>query len=262
MAFDPNAGDVGPTNQNTDNSAFLKQLAAALAAAGGGLAGRAIANNSGDPMTSHVPPQLSQLLDIGVQRQAYSNPLYQATVQGTHAMLPTFAKQGTALTGSLSNAIPAAPPADTGGGLGTGAKVAGSAGLAALAALLGKNGGNGGSLPLKAILDQIKKLFQHNGPTVQGNKPGTGGALTGPGAFDPNSFMGWDTTQSQPSPNVTTSESFSWPNDVLNDPSFLNSQWNGNPSDPSNGTGIGPGMQDFRQSGGGSDPTGTNWWSE
>lgn len=256
--FDPSV-DSGPVNQPVQqttpasggNNDWLKQLAAALAAAGGGLAGRAIANHSGNPLTQAVPPQLSQLLDNSVARQGYQNPLFQATTKGVYDMLPAFAKDGTSLSGSLPSTIPpsAASASGSGGGPGLGTAL-GAGGLAALAGLLGKNG-SGGAIPLQKIIDGLKKLFQ-NHRTVQGNKPNQGGALTGPG-FD-NTFTGWNDPgmnydqwpgSGNGNPNVTTDINFSYPNDVFNDPYFLNSMWNGSPSDPSGGSGVGPGMQNY-----------------
>ena len=253
MADTPTPTPAQPAQPGTD---FSKDLAKALIALAAGLGGRALSNASGNPLTRDVPPQLSQLLDLSVGRTAYQNPLFQATTQGAYAMLPTFARQGTALTGNLSNAIPAAP-ANTSGGPGLGA-IAGPAGLAALAALLGS--GSGASGNLSSIANALKKLFGSKptmpSPTVQGNKPFPGGALTGPSAYDPNAFMGW-ATPPEPTPNVTTTTDFSYPFDVLNDPYFLNSQWNGLPNDPSGRTGIGPGMGAYY--GGGSAEDNPGW---
>lgn len=251
MAFDPNAGDSGPTNQS-GNDDLMKKVMAALVAAGGGLAGRAISNSQGNPLTQAVPPQLSQLLDQSVQRQAYQNPLFQATTQGAYSMLPTFAKQGTQLSGSLSSTPPAAPASGGGGG----GAAAGGIGLAALAGLLGPGGG-GGSMDFGKILAGLKKLFSHNEKGVQGDKPYEGGALTGPTGPDPFKFLGFDpgpAPDPEPQGRVETNETFAFPNDVFNDPYLLNSFSNGMPNDPSGGTGIGPGMQDYYGSGGGSTP--------
>lgn len=61
-----------------------------LAGVGGLLGGKALA---GDPNDS-VPPQLSQLLDLAMQRATSQTPLFNATQKGFYDMLPTFAKQG------------------------------------------------------------------------------------------------------------------------------------------------------------------------
>lgn len=211
MAFDPNAGDVGPTNQTTDNSALLKQIAAALAAAGGGLAGHALSNSGGDPLTRAVPPQLSQLLDNSVARQGYQNPLFQATTQGAYAMLPTFAKTGTQLSGSLPSTLPPAAPT-SGGGVNGGA-LAGGAGMAALAALLGKGG------TMSSIINALKKLLGGGGNPGRKAPGPSGDGGSGLPSHDPfnsnnNGWNGFPTGDNgyNPSPNVNTDEFFnSWP---------------------------------------------------
>lgn len=156
------------------NSDFLKQLAAALAAAGAGIGGRAIANSQGNPLTSAVPPELSSMLQQANARQAYQNPLFQATTQGVYDMLPDFAKNGTQLSGSLPNSIPA--PSGTTGASGPGMGTAASlGGLSALLALLGSGGGGGGDLA-KAF-EAIKKKFaggQNAGGTQQVVSPNAG----------------------------------------------------------------------------------------
>lgn len=226
---------------------FFTQLAAALAAAGAGIGGKAIANAQGNPLTQAVPPQVSQLLDQSVARQAYQNPLFQATTQGVYDMLPDFAKNGTQLSGTLSNVAPAAPAQGSGGpGLGT---AAGLGGLSALAGLLGNGSSSGG--PLGPIFDAIKKLFHRNsGGTVQGNKPDAGGGLPS-GNPGTTGFTGWDPNVSDPQGNPF----------LPSDPGFY--VGGGVATDPSGGTGIGPGMQDYYNSGGGgggSEPGAEGWW--
>lgn len=207
-----------------------------------------------------APPELSQLLAQSRDRVAYQNPLFQAVTQMAYAGLPTYARQGTQLSGSLSNVAPLAPT-PTPGGIGPGtAGILGGLGGAALNAL--GSGGSGGGGALGALISGIKKLLASKPTTVQGNKPYPGGALTGGGqpalylfpgmagneGIDPNRWPGGG-------PSVTTNESYGFPNDILNDPYFLNSLSNGMPNDPSGGSGIGPGMQDFydwlKQQGGG-----------
>lgn len=183
-------------------------------------------------------PELQQLLAMSRDRTAYQNPLFQAVTQMAYRGLPTYAREGTQLSGTLSNQ---APPAQGSGGGGMNPLLAGGigAGLGALA-------GNGNALG--ALIEGLKKLFGHGGRnTVQGDSPYGGGALTGPG-FDPNGFTGWDPSVSDPSGNPY----------LLSDPGFYTGM---SVNDPSGGTGIGPGMQAFRQSGGSETPTG-NWWEE
>jgi hypothetical protein len=218
MADTPTPTPAQPAQPGTD---FSKDLAKALIALAAGLGGRALSNASGNPLTRDVPPQLSQLLDLSVGRTAYQNPLFQATTQGAYAMLPTFARQGTALTGNLSNAIPAAP-ANTSGGPGLGA-IAGPAGLAALAALLGS--GSGASGNLSSIANALKKLFGSKPttppPTFPPSKPVSPDQFPGfsypglgdlpPGPVDPHDFPGY-TPYPDPFGNVDTSEIFGpWP---------------------------------------------------
>lgn len=214
-----------------DQQSFEQQLAAALAAAGGGILGKSLGGNGG----GNVPPQLGQLLDMSVQQNAYQNPLRQAVTQGAYGMLPTFMREGTQLTGGLSNAIPAAGNYGGGGGGVNKAGVAGGAGLAALAGLLGKNGA-GGSMDLGKIFGWIKSKFGH-GQSVQGNQPYGGGALGSgnPGTF--GGFEGWDPSVSDPHGNpFLTSDPGSW---------YDASGSGAYPTDPSGGSGVGPGMQDY-----------------
>lgn len=197
-----------------DNSDFYAQLAKALAAAGGGLAGRALANQSGNPLTRDVPPQLSQLLDNTVARQGYQNPLFQATTKGTYDMLPSFAKEGSALSGSLPSVIP--PSANTGSGSGGGSAIGGATGGAALAALAGLlgGGGNGGGGYIGPIIKKLMDLFHKKSV----GKPQD---FTGIPSYDPfNSNNFWDGTtpdlsgrhDSDPFSNVTTDQFLGlWP---------------------------------------------------
>ena len=175
MGYDGNP--LGPTNGGTSSATsndFYSQLAKALAALAGGVGGRAIANSQGNPLTSAVPPQLSQLLDQSVQRQAYQNPLYQATTQGVYDMLPDFAKTGTQLSGTLSNQVQ--PPSNGGTGSGPGiGTVAALGGGSALAALL-SNANKAGSL--EETFSKIKSLFGTGGPAS-----GSAGGPASPGTF-------------------------------------------------------------------------------
>lgn len=184
---------IGPSNggTTTDNSAFLKQLAAALAAVGGGIGGRAIANSQGNPLTSAVPPQLSQLLDMSNQRYAYQNPLFQATTQGAYAMLPDFAKTGTSLSGSLPSSVPSSPASGSGSGPGVGT-AAGIGGAAALTGLLSNPSS------LEQVFAHIKSLFGGGAPSS-----GAAGGPASPGTFGKGPAMGAPGQSANPS-NVGT----------------------------------------------------------
>ena len=194
-----------------------------------------------------APPELSQLLALSRDRTAYQNPLFQAVTQMAYGGLPTYARAGTSLSGSLSNQ---APPMPAPGGGGISPLTSGILGGLAGAGLnsLGPNGNM-----LGALIDGIKKLLATKTRPIQGNRPYPGGALTGGGqpalypfpgmagneGMDPNRWPGGD-------PSVTTDEIYAYPNDVFNDPMFLNSISNGMPNDPSGGSGVGPGMAAFR----------------
>lgn len=187
-----------------------------------------------------TPPELQQLLAQSRDRTAYQNPLFQAVTQMAYNGLPTYARQGTQLSGTLSNQAP--PVAPQGGGGSDLAKMLAAGGAGALAG----NALSGGNA-LGALIAGLKKLFGHGGrDTVQGDQPYGGGALTGPG-FDPNGFMGWDASVSDPQGNPY----------LPSDPGFY--VGGGMPMDPSGGSGVGPGMQAFRGGGG---ETMTNWWEE
>lgn len=170
-------------------------------------------------------PELSQLLQLSRDRTAYQNPLFQAVTQMAYRGLPTYAREGTQLSGTLSNQAPA-PSQSGGGGLG---QTLGAAGLGALAG----NALGGGNM-LGALIDGLKKLFGHGGrDTVQGDSPFGGGALTGPSAYDPWDFMGWD-------PSVSDAQGNPF---LPSDPGFYTGMEY--PTDPSGGSGIGPGMQGY-----------------
>lgn len=113
-----------------DTTNTKTQIEGALAALAAALGGRALAGNAQSAGQQNIPPQLSQLLQMGVDREAYQNPLFQATTQGVYSMLPTFAKQGTNLSGSLSNVAPQATSGGDGGGMSGAA--AGGLGLAGM----------------------------------------------------------------------------------------------------------------------------------
>ena len=181
-------------------------------------------------------------------RTAYQNPLFQAVTQMAYGGLPTYARQGTQLSGTLSNQAPPAAP-QSGGGMNP--LLAG--GLGALGgAALQKLGPQGDMLG--ALIDGIKKLLAHRGQSIQGNKPYGGGALMGPGAD--RSFAGWDPSVSDPFGNpYLTSDPGSW---------YGPDGGAGMVNDPSGGSGVGPGMQDYyaSQSGGGEPTMPEEWWGD
>lgn len=179
-----------------------------------------------------TPPELQQLLALSRDRTAYQNPLFQAVTQMAYQGLPTYARQGTQLSGTLSNQAPAAQ-AQSGGGSGlTTALAAGGAG-----ALL-SNALSGGSFDLGRLVSGLRRLFGGGGrDTVQGDQPFSGGAEINPTqGFDPNAFLGWDQSVSDPFGNPY----------LPSDPGVYWGQGGGAmPTDPSGGSGIGPGMRDY-----------------
>ena len=208
---------------------------AAVLGVGGAVAGRAVGNSSA---SNNVPPELSQLAQIATQRAAYQNPVFQATNQGIYGMLPDFAKQGTSLSGSLSNQVPAAQSSGNGmnpllaAGLGAG-------GMGLLDSLLKSNGGS--NVPFDAIIKGLKKLFgQGGGQSFQGDKPQPGGAMMGPNTtgsgYSDQPQSSWQTGLPWEQPYLPSDPGF------YTDINF--------PSDPSGGTGVGPGMADYYGGGG------------
>jgi hypothetical protein len=154
----------------------------AIAAAAGIVPGL-IARLTSGGADANVPPELRQLLAQSVQRQQYQNPLFQAVSNQAFQGLPSYARQGL----SMPSGLPAPSPQSDGGGMPDWLKMAmaGAGGAAA--------NGLGGGNALGALINGLKRLFGGGGRgEVQGNKPNAGGALTGPGAFDPSQFMGWD----------------------------------------------------------------------
>lgn len=186
---------------------------------------------------ANTPPELQQLLSESVNRSRYQNPLFEAVTQMAYRGLPTYAREGTSL-GQMGPAAPIAVPGAGGdGGVPDWLKMLG-AGLGGAA--LNSLGPNGNALG--ALIDGIKKLFGHGQSRgVQGNKPYGGGALMGGGQEYPG-FLGWDQNYSDPLGNPY----------LISDPGFW-ANWNGMPNDPSGGTGVGPGMQDYYGNGGSGD---------
>jgi len=114
-----------------------------------------------------------------------------------------------------------------------------------LGALLGSAASGGGG-PLGALLQGLKKLLSGQGGntgSVQGDSPYGGGALMGPDTL----LSGYEQTPDQ----SWNSRGLPWEQPFLtSDPGFYTGM--GFPQDPSQGSGIGPGMQ--RIYGGGGHP--------
>lgn len=85
----------------------LGKLLTALFGLGTGFATRGLAGNAAN---ANVPPQLSQLLDLSVQRAQSQQPLFNAMTNGLYQMLPNFARNDASASGS-----PTAPGATSGG---------------------------------------------------------------------------------------------------------------------------------------------------
>src|SRR5690348_7285092 len=130
--------------------------------------------NLSDPISAALA-----LLGQAYQRTGQQQPLFQAANQGMFQMLPGFAKQGIDPSAITNTAMPT-----TGGSGGLNPLLA--------AALGGLAGGASSKIPFDKIAEAIKNLFNHGQTSIQGNKPYPGGALTGPSAYDPSHFMGWD----------------------------------------------------------------------
>jgi hypothetical protein len=87
------AGAVGSAATAAGGKA-INPIVGALTSLASALGGKAIASATG---ANNVPPQLSQLLDMAVQRQQQQRPIGQAVDQGIYQMLPNFAKTGTSM---------------------------------------------------------------------------------------------------------------------------------------------------------------------
>jgi hypothetical protein len=206
------------------------------------------------PLDPRLQASLMDLMDASVNRARSQEPIHNAAMAMAAHMAPGYAQSamGPLKPRTDPNTI---KPLKGGTGSNDNGPGGTSSLLAGLLSALAMGGpGAGGNLG-KLIQDLIK-LFQHGGrDTVQGNKPFGGGALTGPqNPADVMHFLGFapneGATPNGPIGNVETNTSFAYPNDIFNDPTFLNSLPIG-PTDPSNGTGIGPGMAAFYGSGGG-----------
>lgn len=182
---------------------------------------------------ANTPPELQQLLSESVNRTQYQNPLFQAVTQMAYQGLPTYARQGTSL-GQMGPAAPIQQQQD-GGGIPDWMKMLG-AGLGGAA--LNSLGPQGNAL--KALIDGLKKLFGGgNGPGLTG--PHTPGTPNLP--YQDPSFSGWD-------PSVSNSNGNPF---LPSDPGVYYGPGSGgaSPTDPSGGTGVGPGMENYYNNGGG-----------
>lgn len=206
--------------------------------------------------TPEMQAQFNDLMALSTGRAQRQEPIHQAAMAMATRMAPSYARDAMSpvRTASTPGAAGAGAGAAAGADGGPNAKMLASFLAAMLPALAS------GSGDLSGLLKLFKKLFGigGDGATVQGNKPFTGGAAVGGGQPSQYQFSGFAPPTPEPNPydnptaNVDTSFTTSYPNDVFNDPYFLNSQWNGMPTDPSGGTGVGPGMQGYR----GGNPTG------
>lgn len=243
-----------------------------------------MADDQGLPLDPRLQANILDLTSAGANRVNRTEPIHEAAMAMARHMAPDYAQGAMGALPSRTD-----PSTIAQRGLSTGANGAdGGSNLAkALAGLLGGLGAaNGGKLPIQQLIDYLKKKFAHDQSrlrrTGQGNKPYPGGALPS-GNPGMNGFTGWADNgdngedynrwpgSGDPTPNVDTSY------DINGfDPSVLfgngfdpNSQpnwdllyglFNGSPSDPSGGSGVGPGMQDYRGGDGGG--PGADWWDD
>jgi hypothetical protein len=193
-----------------------------LTALGGAAGGAYLRNRS---QANAVPPELRQLLTQSVNRQAFQNPLFEANTRGTYQMLPTFATGGGAMPGGhLSNQAPEIPK--TSGGSDdpdnplTSWNPLKNPLLSGLLGALARGGipGTGGQGDLGKALSDLVNLFRRGG-----DRNFTGG---------PQSYTGINNH------NLPSYDPYGYGYDGL--PGF-----NGSPTDPSGGTGRGPGMQGY-----------------
>lgn len=214
-------------NQNTGINPIIAALIGAGGATVGNLYGKSQANAA-------VPPQLSQLLQMSADRAAYQQPLVQAQTQGLYQMLPNFAKNGT----TMPTTMPSSSPSNSNTGMNPLLSAGLGASAAAALAALGKNGASG-DIPFSGIVNALKKLF---GGGQNGIQP-----YTGPD-YGPTQLQ----NQAGNLPGLSDADLASWlrPDNGLILPSDPGVYYGGNgggamPSDPSGGTGVGPGMADY-----------------
>lgn len=158
---EPGTGPTMPANVGGSGSG-AGGPATALAILGGLLGGKMLGGGQ-----NSVPPQLSQLLQMGVDRQAAQTPLFNAANSGMHQMLPNFAKQGSGSPTMLASQAPAPPTMQVTGHTPDGG------GMPSWLLPLMLGGGLAipdlvkGNMPYASIIEGFKKLFGGGGGTTQ-----------------------------------------------------------------------------------------------
>lgn len=224
---------------DTSGGINWQDILGAITAAGVPIIGKTISGNGtsaasqpgGLAAAGGMPPEVTQLLQQSVGRQQYQNPLFQAVTNQAFMGLPTYARQGLSLGSSIPSGAPAGGGSPTTGGGGLSPLAAGAIGGAA--------GGAASSIDFGKLIAALKKLFGGGDASVQGDKPqagGTGLPSFGTSPLDP--FAGW---ADQP---VDQGPQFNIPSDPG---VWWDKQTGGgaSPTDPSGGTGVGPGMQEY-----------------
>jgi hypothetical protein len=188
------------------------------------------------PLDPRLQAQLLDLYTMGNARIASTQPIHQAAMAMASRLAPGYAR-------SAMGPVPQPSAPLTTGNLGqTGpSSTVGKVAAAAIAAMLADAAKNGGGGNIGKLIKDLIDHFRGNDPNKWTMKPGDGFGGPGTSTFgsrDPfgTNLPGFDTTGFD---------------------SFDNG-WNGLPNDPSGGTGVGPGMQGYYDSGGGvaDDPTG------
>lgn len=182
-------------------------------AVGAGLLGRALTPSPQQATQASIPPELRQLLAMGMQRAQYQNPLFQAVSNQAFQGLPSYAREGLSMPAALA-AMPTATPES--GGMPDWLKylLAGGAGAAGRSLLPGAGSGVGGDVG--KLVKMIAGLFRNRHRLGTVGEPGSGPAGDWLSSYDPFSA-----------------------NPFTGDPYGPM----GYPNDPSGGTGVGPGMQ-------------------
>jgi hypothetical protein len=190
--YDPTGNWIDMSGQNVSGGGANPVLSA-IASLGGLLAGRAYGNSQA---SANIPPQLSQLLDMSVQRAQTQNPLFSAATSGMYQMLPDFAKGGPQIPN-----VPAGGSASNGSGGGT----ATGLGLSALAlAALAKSGAFG------PAVSALRNIFGGGAGTgTVANGSGFNFGVGGGSGYNPNginldqfSFYNPSVVQNPANPNA------------------------------------------------------------
>jgi hypothetical protein len=194
------------------------------------------------PLDPRLQSQLLDLYRLSGDRLASTQPVHDAAMAMATRLAPGYARAAMRPTPTPSAPLTTGDLGQTGG-----TSTAGKVTAAALASLLANGGPGGASGNLGKLIQDLVKLFRRgNDPNNYALKPGDG--FGGPNT---STFGGRD-----PFADVLPGY-----DPGFNDPAFFN----GMPTDPSGGTGVGPGMQGYRNDPPGGDPsptTGTNWWDE